>query len=318
MSAPTNTVATTNSVGNREDLEDVIYRVAPEETPIISNIGKTKASAIKHEWQVEALATPDDTNAALEGDDAGSNDTVNTPTRVGNHCQIFTKKIGVSRTQEIVEKAGRSSELDRQKVLKGIELRRDMEARFARNKASNAESGATPRRAGGILAWLSSNVSRGAGGSSGGFSGGVVTAATDGTQRTFTESLVKTALSSAFNNGGRPSLAFMSGTHKQAFSGFTGIADIRVDADRGKQANIVAGADVYTSDFGNITLTPHPYAYTRDCVFIDPKMLAVGVLDGTKTKRLGDTGDSERYLLTNESTLVCRNEKAHAVVADLS
>lgn len=33
MAAPTNTVTSLVSIGNREDLEDVIYRVAPEETP---------------------------------------------------------------------------------------------------------------------------------------------------------------------------------------------------------------------------------------------------------------------------------------------
>lgn len=33
MAQLTNVVATNNSIGNREDLEDVIYRVSPEETP---------------------------------------------------------------------------------------------------------------------------------------------------------------------------------------------------------------------------------------------------------------------------------------------
>lgn len=318
MSAPTNTVTTATSIGLREDLEDNIYRVAPEETPIIANIGKGKATAIKHEWQLEALATPNDSNAALEGDDITSFDTPNTTVRVGNLCQIFRKTVSVSRTEEVVDKAGRASEINRQTVLKGIENRRDMEARFARNLAAQSESGANPRMAAGLLAWLTSNVSRGTGGSSGSLSGGVpTTAATNGTQRGFTESLVKSVLASAFANGARPSLGFMGGPHKQVFSTFTGIADIRVNADKGKQANIIAGADVYTSDFGNITLMPHPYAYTRDAVFIDPKMLAVGVLDGTKRKRLGDSGDSEKYLMTNESTLIVRNERAHAVVADL-
>lgn len=48
MAAPTNTTTTLVSIGNREDLEDVIYRVAPEETPLSSNIGKTKAKGIFH------------------------------------------------------------------------------------------------------------------------------------------------------------------------------------------------------------------------------------------------------------------------------
>lgn len=318
MTAPTNTTTTIVSKGNREDLEDVIYRVAAEETPFTQNIGTAKATAIKHEWQVESLATPDPTNAALEGDDVASLDAPNLTTRVGNVCQIFTKKGGVSRTQEVVDKAGRDSELDRQKVLKGIEMRRDMEARFIGNYASNDEAGATPRRSAGALAWLTSNVSRGATGANGGFSAGQVAAATNGTQRTFTEALVKAVLSAAYTNGGRPNQAYMGPAHKQAFSAFTGIAQIRKDVPASKPAVIIGAADVYVSDFGNVTLIPHPYGLTRDCLFIDPTKMAVGTLDGVRSKPLAASGDSEKFLLTSEKTLVCRNEKAHAVIADLT
>jgi hypothetical protein len=319
MAAPTYTVTgETPNVGAREDLENVIYRVAPEDTPFISNIGKVKASAISHEWQTEALATPSATNAQLEGDDVGTLDAPNLTTRVKNICQIFRKTGGVSRTQGVVDLAGRSDEMDRQKVLKGIEMRRDMEARFIGNYASVEEDGATTRKSAGALAWIESNDSRGSGGSDGGYNAGIVDAATNGTQRTFTEALVKSVLATAFSNGGKPTQAYMSGTHKQQFSGFTGIADIRASVSGTSQATIYGAADVYVSDFGAITLIPHPYGLTRDCLFIDPKMMAVGTLDGVKSTPLAKSGDSDKFMLTAEKTLVCRNQAAHAVVADLS
>ncbi len=227
MAAPTNTATSLVSIGNREDLEDVIYRVAPEETPLVSNIGSVKATGTYHEWQTESLASPSATNAQLEGDDISSLDAPNLTARVGNYCQILRKSGGISRTEELVKKAGRTSEMNRQKTLKGIEAKRDLEMRAIGNFASNAESGSTPRRLAGALAWLSSNVSRGSGGSSGGFSSGTVAAATNGTQRTLTESLVKTVLSSAFANGGHPKQAYMGPSDKQVFSAFTGIASIR-------------------------------------------------------------------------------------------
>jgi hypothetical protein len=317
MTAPTNLVTTLTNVGNREDLEDVIYRVAPEKTPLISAIGKTKALARYHEWQTETLATPNASNAQLEGDDISTLDTANLTSRVGNICQIFRKTVGVSRTEEIVDKAGRASELNRQKVLKGIELRRDMEARFCGNFASVTESGSTPRGAAGILAWLTSNVARGTGGSSGGFSSSLVTAATNGTQRTFTEALLKSAMASGFGNGATPSVAMMGGTLKQEFSAFTGIANIRKDVPGREMATIVAGAEVYVSDFGELMLVPHPYAFTRDCVLIDPDYLSVATLDGFKSEELAKTGDSTRQIMTHEATLVVKNEKAHEVIADL-
>lgn len=317
MSAPTNLVTTLTSVGNREDLEDVIYRVAPEKTPMISSASKTKATQRFHEWETETLATPDATNAALEGDDVGTLDAGNQPARLGNYAQIFTKKFGVSRTQQKTTQAGVKNPVTRQKVLKGIEMRRDMEKRFIGNFASNAESGGTPRHSAGLLAYLTTNVSRGAGGSSGGFSSGVVAAATNGTQRTFTESLLKAAWATAFNTGANPSQAYMGATNKQQFAAFTGIADIRTEVKGREQATIIAGAEVYVGDFGELMLIPHPYGLSRDMVAVDPDYVAVATLDGFNTEPLAKTGDSDRYLLTHEAGLECKNEAAHFVVADL-
>lgn len=320
MAAP-NVATTINQVGNREDLTDVIHRVAPEKTPLISLIGRGKAKARYHEWQTEDLAAPNGDNAQFEGDDVGSLDNPNVSARVANYCQIFRKTGGVSRTQEHVDKAGRKSEMTRQKVLKGIELRRDKEVRYCGNYASQAETtgvGAVPRKSAGLLAWLETNTDRGAGGADGGFSAGIVAAATNGTLRTFTEDQVKAVQALRFAASGATdgAVALMGGELKQEFSGFTGIADIRKDVGRG-QATIVAGAEVYVSDFGELRLVPHPYAFTRDCAIIDPSMLEDALLDGYKTTPLAKTGDNDRFMMIAESTLGCKNEKAHGVVADV-
>lgn len=318
MAAPTNTVTTVNNIGVREDLEDDIYRIAPEKTPFTSNIGKTKAKSVYHEWQTEALAAPDATNAHLEGDDVGTLDAPNLPARVGNLTQIFWKTGGVAETQEAVTLAGRDSEMERQKMLKGIEMRTDIEARLIGNYASVVQNGSTTRKAAGALAWITSNDSRGSGGSDGGFAGGVVAAATPGTQRTATETLVKTLLATAFGNGAMFTQAYMSGPHKQAFSAFTGIADIRGTVSGKSQATIYGAADVYVSDFGAITLIPHQYGLTRDMLFIDPDYLKVATLRSVGTKMLAKTGDSDRFLMTAEKTLVVTNQKAIGCVSDLT
>ena len=322
MAAPSNTTTTLVSIGNREDLENVIYRVAPEQTPFISNIGTTKAKAIFHEWQTEALAAPSATaSTALEGDDT-TNTSPNLTTRVGNYCQINKKGYGVSGTQEVVDKAGRASEITRQRTLKGLEIKRDLELRVTGNYASVVESGATTRKTAGILAWLVTNVSRGSGGSNGGYSAGIVAAATNGTQRTLTEALVKTVMASCFANGGKPNQAYMGPAHKQQFSAFTGIAEIRKDAPGNKMATIIGGAEIYVSDFGNLALIPHPYGPgvatgQRDLLLVDPDMAAIGTLRGWTDEELSKTGDSEKRQVISEKCLVVKNEMAHGVVADL-
>ncbi len=127
MALPTNTFATYESIGNREDLSDVIYRIDPTETPFMSGIEKEKASAVNHEWQTQALAAVNTANAQLEGDDAVADATTST-VRLGNVCQISRKTPRVTGTQRAVEHAGRDDEMAYQEMLKGLELKRDMEA----------------------------------------------------------------------------------------------------------------------------------------------------------------------------------------------
>jgi hypothetical protein len=110
----------------------------------------------------------------------------------------------------------------------------------------------------------------------------------------------------------------MGGTHKQQFSGFTGVADIRKEVKGNNQATIVAAADIYVDDFGEIALIPVAYGLARDCLLADPKMFAVATLRGIRSEPLAKTGDNERFMTLAEKTLVCRNEKAHAVIADLT
>jgi len=313
-----NTSTTLNQVGIREDLEDIIYRVAPEETPFTSNIGTATATNVKHDWQTETLAAPSAANAAYEGGDISTFQAPNVPTRLENICQIFTKTALVSGTDDAVISAGRDDEMDRQKVLRGIENKRDIEAACTVNYGSNAETAGTiPRRMAGCLAWGQTNTSVGTGGSNGGWNGSTVTAATNGTQRSFSESIVKAGMASVFAAGGKPSQAYMGGSLKQEFSSFTGIAEIRTEAAGGKMATIYGAADAYLSDFGMLMLIPHQYSFARDCIIIDPEMWAVATLRGQEAVPLAKTGDADKFLITAEKTLVSRNEAASVFLRDL-
>jgi len=113
MTAPTNTytVYDTSSTrgGLREDLSDMIYDISPTDTPLMSTLAKSKATAVYHEWQTDNLAAATTANALVEGDDATA--TTTSPTfRIGNYTQIVGKTIQVSGTLEAVDKAGRKSE----------------------------------------------------------------------------------------------------------------------------------------------------------------------------------------------------------------
>jgi hypothetical protein len=319
MAVPSNTLLRSAVVGEREDLENDIYRVAPEETPFTGNIGKMKVKSVLHTWQTESLAAPDPNNANYEGADAVL-DAAHQPVKRSVLAQIFDKTGSVSGTVEAADNAGREDEEDYQKMIKGIEVRRDIEARMIGNYASVDETPASvTRKTAGALAWIETSDSLGAGGSSGGWaSAGVVDAAGNGTQRTFTESLMKAVLVTAFNNGARLSQIYLGGVHKQVFSGFPGIADSRKDVGSKKQATIIGAADVYEGDFGTLTAIPHPYGLTRDALLIDPSGWAVGTYRGMQTTPLAKSGDSDQFQMLCEKMLVCKNELKGAAIRDLT
>src|ERR1700688_3049152 len=221
MALPTNTFATYESIGNREDLSDVVYRIDPTETPFMSGIEKEKASAVAHEWQTQALAAVNTGNAQLEGDDAIADATTST-VRLGNICQISRKTPRVTGTQRAVEHAGRDDEMAYQEMLKGLELKRDMESILVgTNQAKSAGNDATARNTASVLSWIKTNTSKGAGGSDPAAADGTGTR-THGPQRAFPEPRLKTVLSAGWLAGGKPDTIMVGAFNKQVFSTFTG------------------------------------------------------------------------------------------------
>ena len=311
MAQPTNTFDTYDSVGEREDLSDVIYSISPTDTPFISSAAKTKATAVLHEWQTDALAAAATNNAVIEGDEA-TLDAVSATTRLSNSSQIMDKTVVITGTQEAVDKAGRASELAYQIAKKAKELKRDMEATVTGNQAEVTGNASTARKFGSLGAWIETNDDLGASGSSGG-SGN--TARTDGTQRAFTEASLKTVIKSVWNEGGDPSMIMVGPFNKQKLSGFTGNST-RFDA--GADATLYTSVDVYASDFGQLQVVPNRFSRDRDAYVLDMNYFAIAFLRDFSMHELSKTGDSEKRQLLVEATLESRNEKASGLVADLT
>jgi hypothetical protein len=323
MAIATGTFTTYATNGIREQLLDSIYNISPEDTPAMSAMGRATAKAVKVEWQIDTLAAAAD-SAVLEGDEYAFTTPAAT-TRVGNYCQINRKTVIVSGTDDAVDKAGRKSELAYQLEKRSKELKNDMElAIVGANTASVAGSTTVIRKAGSLESWLTSNVSRGSAGANGGYSTGtgLTVAATDGTQRAFAESQIKSVMQSAYSNGGKPRIAIMSPGQKVNFSAFAGIAVNRIDneAARGseKQMVIAGAADIYKSDFGNLVAVPDNFCRTRTVTLLDPEYAQIAYLRPFMTDKPAKTGDAEKRVLLTEWTLVVKNQAAMGVIADLT
>lgn len=278
-------------------------------------IPRVKATATKHEWLTDTLASPSASNAQIEGDDAGA-DAITPAVRLANYTQISRKVAQVSGTDQAVKGAANVNTMQYALMKKSKELKKDMEATLFANQAYNVGSASVARVSAGIPAWLTSNVDFGATGANPTTVGS--TARTDGTLRSIAESNVKTVLAAAYTNTGRnPKLAFMSAAHKQAFSTFTGNVTRFVDVGS-RQAKLETAYEVYVSDFGEVKLIPDLQMRSRDIIFINPEYIALAYLRAFQKVPLSKTGDSDRIALYAEYTLEMRNEAGHAAVYDAS
>lgn len=312
------TYKTYESVGNREDLTDVIYNISPTDTPFMSSVGKTKATAVYHEWQTDSLADASTANAVVEGADASSA-TLAPTTRVGNRTQISQKTIQIAGTLESIDKAGRKSEKAYQLSKASSELKRDMEKILLSNQAAVTGDASTARKLGSLQAWLETNyVGAGTAGADG------TTARVSGTDAAFTETMLKNAVKAAYEQGGNPSVLMVTPTQKQVVSGFAGIAEQRYQAPSNAPTTIVGAADVYLSDFGTLSVVPNRFMSADaddngEVAFVlDPEYASIAYLRPFATNELAKTGDSEKTQLLVEYTLEVKNEKAHAIIADLA
>jgi hypothetical protein len=313
------TYQTYTAIGMREDLSDVIYSISPTDTPFMSSIGKTKATAVLHEWQTDSLAAATLSNFAVEGDTA-SDATMSPTTRVGNRCQIAQKTVKISGTLNAVDKAGRKSEKAYQLAKASSEIKRDMETSLLSNQVAANGNSTTARKLGGLQAWLATNGDFGSGGSAGA-SG--TTARTNGTNRTFTEDILKTVIREVYASGGNPKVLMVNPAHKQVVSAFAGIAAQRFMAPANAPTTIIGAADVYLSDFGTVSVVPNRFmTSTNSCdetaFVLDPDMAAIAYLRPFQTNELAVTGDNESTQLLCEYTLEVRNEAAHGIIADLT
>lgn len=332
MTVPTNAVQTFAQVGIREELSDAISNIAPTETPFFSSIRKGTTKSRTPEWLKDTLRDPSPTNAAVEGDDV-TGSAMAQPARLKNVVQLFDDVVVVSDTARAVETAGRQDELKYQVAKTGKALKRDVEMRICGNYASVVGNASTAGLLGGAESWITTNHDSGSGGSRGGFNSGtgVVDIATDGTPRTYTETLLKNVVKATWDAGGEPSMIMMTGAKKQTASSFAGIATQSNEINGQNKVVVYGATDIYKSDFGQHKFVPNRFMGAGtgrsatnglyaglSALVIDPSTWEVKFLQPWTVTPLARTGHAEKRLLKAELTLCCKNEAANGIVADLS
>jgi hypothetical protein len=330
MAQVANTWDTYDSKRNREQLANDIDLITPEETPLYSMIGTKQLEGTHPEWNLDVLNTPNSANRKIEGD-VWSFATPLATSRVGNYTQISDKEFIITDTQEAVSaKAGPKSDVDREMMKAGMELRIDLEVIMLSNQASVAGNNATPRQSAGMRAWIATNDMLGATGASGGFNAGtgIVDAATNGTPRAFTkDALLDAAMSGAYTSGGRVDTVLLSPYAKSVFSKFMSDANVaqqRTTITGRNQATIYAAADTYVGDFGTVVMVPDRQlaragaGFARNIFGLDRSKWSLGFLRPIhEVPNIPKTSDATPGVLLCEWTLISKNEAANFVIADI-
>jgi hypothetical protein len=310
------TYLTSDAVGEREELADVIYRIDPTDTPIFSALKKEGARAVYTEWQVQELAAASATNYNNEGADY-SYVNPSATTRMGNYHQISVKAASVSGTLDAVDKAGRDRETAYVKTLKGLELRRDIEKYLV---SDVAKSSSDPRKAGTLSTWIT-NVSVAAS-SSAPTGDGTNTPTLAGTDRAMAISQIDAAMLAAFEDGGKPSIITMSPTNKQVFSNLSSasVATNQIITSANKDAAYVGAVSLYRSDFGELNVVVDRFQGNDRLFLLDTDYASITTLPNRNfvVSDVAPTGDATKFAILAEWSLKVSAPKAHAAVYDLT
>ena len=314
MAQPSNTFDSYDAKGIREDLENVIYDISPEETPFYSSAKKVSASNTLHEWQTDSLRSSA-ANAHIEGDDTTAN-AMTATTRLGNYTQIFKNAVIIPDTDSGLDKAGRATEMAYQTLKIAKEQKLDIEKALFDNNARVAGSASAARELGGVGSFMTTNVNNV--GTSGANPTGSVpgaTARTDGTQTVFTQADFDLTMQECWENGGRPDTVYLSAFQMNKALGFAGNNNQRSTVKAASEG-VINHMDVYVTPWGTVEFTPTRENRGRDVFIMQSDMWACGVLRATKNTALAKTGDNTKRQVLTELTLISKNEKASGLVAD--
>jgi hypothetical protein len=331
MAIMSNSQNTYAQIGIREDLANMVYRIDPEETPFQSNIATNGTAAnTNHEWQTQALAAQA-TNYQLEGDDAPAAEAATARVRLKNYCNISRKVIAVTGTGRAVEVAGVSDELNEQRLLRSLELKRDMEVTLLANQAYDAGSTLTARRTAGLPAYItnydSTSFSAAAGYSASSGTGSVAWSLSNAL--TLSLSILNSTMQAAYIDGGKPRMLMLSAGGQTSFSNMAltttlnGAVQVRYNQPNIGATALIGAVEKWQSNFGGIDVTPNVQmsydsgagnTLNRMMFLVDPRYAKVAFLRKFQSTPLAKTGDNDKELLIAEYCLEVSAPNAHALV----
>jgi len=313
--------STYSTVGQREDLSDVLTILEPESTPFVSMANKATATGTFFEVQVDDLSTVN-FDGVNEGEDvtAFDNKAANRA-RIGNYIQKFRRTYAVSDIAELVDTAGVANEFAASEAKAVREIKRDLEAAVCSAQDRQADSGAgAPYKTRGMFKWL------GVGGQPSDVPAFAQNVAND-TTGTQTEATFNSVLQELYEANGMPGgqLTLIAGPQlKKEISDFArqaGGAGFAFSVTQPAESKkITLQVNLYSGDFGDVAIVPSVFlnrtsgSSTIDGdagLLIDPEYVAIHTLKAESNSELENQGGGRRGFCDVIAGLACHMPKAH-------
>ena len=273
----------------REDLIDIITDVSPDSNPLMTMLGRSKASQPLHQWLEDYIARPTTVSSSIEGAAASYSDLAQ-PERRTNWTNIVTQTFRVSGTQSAVDHAGMGDPFDYQAAKALTNWKNQAEFTLVRGAMASGSSGVARQMAG-----LDSVITT------------HFTARNSGSSLSETE--FNDAVKEVWNDVGSSDvfdMVLVPFALKQRISQFTAGSTKTVDAT---DKRLTRPVDVYESDGGIIRIFAHKdvraSAATPGPTFLGIKedKYKVAYLRDPKREELAKDGDRRNGQIVGEFTL---------------
>ena len=288
--------------GIREGLTSRVADLFADEVPFFAMAEKVPATATKHEWQSDTLASPAKT-AIVEGASISYAQAA-TRTRHQNYTHIRLRNWDVTFTQIAVMVAGVSDQVGRE-VMKAMKaILTDYESIFLNTANSAVGTTSTGRVSKGIQKAIVLNTAVGTG---------------TGNSATIqlTEDNVNLVLKKIWNQGGDPGKLFCGGHNKNViskkFSAKTGFTwNIEASA-----RTAIANVNKYEGGFGTLDVIPSRGHMTKRVTIVTPELVRVAILRDVQQYKGAATASSVKGWVEGEMCLEWGNSKAHGKISYL-
>jgi len=268
----------------REDLLDVLRNLTPTDYQLITGLGTSTASQIRHETLIKTLNAVK-TNAMIEGADATYFALTN-PTRLANYTQIFTQGYQVTDTERAVNSAAFNDRFSLEATDAMRMIKADMEYAVMRGSLVSG-SGTAARQLRGVKNSLS--------------------LVTNQSGISLTEKILNDYFNWVWDNGTEVNAVYAPMYIKRKIAAFTGGSTVKNSEVTDRR--LINSVDVYEADAAKmVKLFAHRYVTISsdtnyDIVGLNEDLWKIAYLRKPAITAMPKTGDSTKGNIVAEATL---------------